>query len=357
MMRPSRTEQSWLTTASLLILASVAGAAALIYTRPVMVPFVLAIFISYLVSPAVDLLRVRLRIPRIPSVLIALLMVVALLTLLGFLITISSRGIVENADVYRSRLITVAERSFTFLDRVNPDFAQIRETLVDGIEKVPLVPILRGAAGTVFGFVTTGFLVLIFVIYLLLGRHPNQLRTGFYAEIDSKIRSYLGMKFLTSASTGILVGVILAVLGVDLALVFGMLAFLLNFIPSIGSVVATFLPLPIALIQFDSMWMVSLVILLPGIVQITIGGFVEPLIMGEGLDLHPVTILMALIFWGLIWGIVGMLLATPITAVIKIVFARLEMTRPVAALLAGRLPRELPLHTMETAVPTGGGSD
>ncbi len=129
------------------------------------------------------------------------------------------------------------------------------------------------------------------------------------------------------------------------------MAFLLNFIPSIGSVVATLLPLPVALIQFDSGVMIALVVLLPGVVQFTIGNIVEPLIMGEGLDLHPVVILMALVFWGLLWGVVGMLLAAPITAVLRIVFARLRITRPLADLMAGRLPRE-GLVTAETLMPT-----
>ena len=108
----------------------------------------------------------------------------------------------------------------------------------------------------------------------------------------------------------------------------GVMAFLLNFIPSVGSVVSTLLPLPIALIQFDSMTVVALVILLPGIVQFTIGTVIEPLFMGEGLDLHPVTILISLVVWGVIWGVVGMLLAAPITAIVRIVCARIADPSP-----------------------------
>ena len=78
--------------------------------------------------------------------------------------------------------------------------------------------------------------------------------------------------------------------------------------------------------------------LVPGLVQITIGNGIEPLIMGGELDLHPVTVLLALIFWGLLWGLVGMLLAAPMTAVLRIVLERIHTTRPVAELLAGRLP-------------------
>ena len=82
---------------------------------------------------------------------------------------------------------------------------------------------------------------------------------------------------------------------------------------------------------------VVLAIALPGAVQMSVGNIIEPKLMGEELDLHPVTILLALMIWGAIWGIVGMLLATPITAVMKILFERMELTRPVADLFAGRL--------------------
>ncbi len=181
-------------------------------------------------------------------------------------------------------------------------------------------------------------LVVIFVVYLLLAHRPPELSFGVYAEINQKIRKYLVTKFIISASTGAIVGAILAIFGLDLALVFGVMAFLLNFIPSIGSVVATLLPVPIAILQFDNPWAIAGVIIIPGVIQLAVGNGLEPVIMGEGLDLHPVTVLLALIFWGLLWGPVGMLLAAPMTAVLRIVLGRIETTRSAAELMAGRLP-------------------
>lgn len=331
----ARSESSWFMTVSLMVLAAVAVAAALWYTRPVMVPFVLAIFISYLVSPLVDFLRVQWRLPKAAAVTLSLLVAAALLALLAMLIITSTRGLLENIDLYRTRIINLAERGIGWIDRFG-DFGQ--DTLVEGLRQVPLLAWLQRGAGEAVGFVTNGVLVLIFVVYLLSGRHPNQFRSGIYAEIDTKVRHYIVIKFATSATTGLLTGIILSILGLDLALVFGVMAFLLNFIPSIGSFIATLLPLPVALIQYQSGVAIALVILLPGAVQFTIGNIVEPLIMGEGLDLHPIIIILALVFWGLLWGVVGMLLAAPITAILRIVFARFEITRPVAELMAGRLP-------------------
>jgi AI-2 transport protein TqsA len=88
-----------------------------------------------------------------------------------------------------------------------------------------------------------------------------------------------------------------------------------------------------------SIGIVIMVLLIPGTIQFTIGSIIEPKIMGDDLDLHPVVLLMALIFWGMIWGIVGMLLATPMTAMLKILLQRNEMTAPVADIMAGRLDR------------------
>ncbi len=331
-------EQNWLVTASLMVLAAVALAAALAYTRAVMVPFVLALFIFYLVSPLTDLLHLKVRFPRWLSVIVGLLVVVGFLGLFGLLISTSARGLADSADIYREKLVGLAQRIFAVLDRYGVDLGQGNVLL--SLEQLPLASILRTTAGTVIGLVTNGALVLVFVVFLLLGRRPGRRYTRLYTEIDAKVKQFIITKFLLSATTGVLVGVILAIMGLDLALVFGVLAFLLNFIPNIGSVVATFLPLPVALVQFDSLTPVVLVVLLPGVVQVTIGNVVEPKMMGEGLDLSPVTILLALVFWGLLWGVVGMLLAAPITAVLKIVLAQFETTRALAELLAGRFPGE-----------------
>jgi AI-2 transport protein TqsA len=348
-MTESRSDHSLLTTVSMMVLATVAIAVALNYTAPVMVPFVLAIFISYLVAPLVDFLRVRLRIPKAGAVTIAVLVAAGLFTLLGLLVTTSTQNLLENVILYQDRIVRLVRRIFNVLDVRNIDLGQgqIIALLDDPniLQNIPFLDVLQTTAGAAMKLVTNGVLVFIFVIYLLIGRNPNQFREGFYAQIDRKIRSYIVIKFITSATTGLLTGIILTLFGLDLAMVFGVMAFLLNFIPSIGSVIATLLPLPIALIQFESGVAIALVVLLPGAVQFTIGNIVEPLVMGEGLDLHPVTILLALVFWGLLWGVVGMLLAAPITAVLRIVLGRLEMTRPVAELLAGRLPPNLPTGT------------
>ena len=118
-----RDEQDWLNTVCLMILAAVALTAALIYTRSVMIPFVLALFISYMVSPLVDFMQVRLKVPRGLSTFFALLVVLALMTLLGLLITTSVSGLAASAPIYRERLTSIAEAGFSILDRFDIDLS------------------------------------------------------------------------------------------------------------------------------------------------------------------------------------------------------------------------------------------
>jgi AI-2 transport protein TqsA len=140
-----------------------------------------------------------------------------------------------------------------------------------------------------------------------------------------------------SVLTGLLVGASLSILGVQFAAVFGLLAMLLNFVPTIGGIVATLLPIPVILLSPEmSVTAKILAIAIPGGIQAAIGA-VQPKIQGDALEIHPVAVLLALIFFGMIWGIAGAFVATPLIAVIKIILERLPATRSVAALLAGDL--------------------
>ena len=113
--------------------------------------------------------------------------------------------------------------------------------------------------------------------------------------------------------------------------------FILNFIPVIGSVIAVLLPLPIAFLQFSDPTLVVLIIVLPTIVHQIVGNILEPKIFGDSFVLHPITIILSLIFWGMIWGFIGVLLAAPLTAIIRITFERFQTTKQIARLLEGKV--------------------
>ena len=121
-------------------------------------------------------------------------------------------------------------------------------------------------------------------------------------NIDDQVRQYLMTKTLISGGTGVLTSLILWILGVDFALLWGFMAFLLNFIPNIGSVIATLLPFSLSLLQFESLTVPVLVLILLGTVQITMGNVVEPKVMAFSLNLSALVILVSLIFWGWLWA-------------------------------------------------------
>jgi AI-2 transport protein TqsA len=198
--------------------------------------------------------------------------------------------------------------------------------------------IMTHLSAALMDLLSSAMMVLIFMFFLLLGDSAASLpRHGVWNEIQAGIRNYIVTKTLISIVTGAVFGVVLWFFGIPLALVFGLLAFLLNFIPNIGPIIASLLPLPLILLHPQlSFWSMLAVIALTSGVQFISGNVIEPKIMGDSFRLHPVVILLTLMFWGMLWGIVGMFLATPITAALKVFFEEFEPTRPIARWMEGR---------------------
>jgi AI-2 transport protein TqsA len=325
-------------TVCLLILAAVAIAVALYWLRSVMIPFVLAVFIAIGLAPLIDAQVRHLRIPRGLAIVATLTVALFLLNLISGFVSASVAQLAGSADLYQERaqrLLIEAARLLRLDEIPFPEGARPLGPIT--IERIS--GILMGTTNAVLAIVSQGFLVMIFLIFLLLGGSSVRKTRGVvWSEVEWRIRRYLLAKTLVSAVTGVLVWLVLALLGIDLAMVFGLFAFLLNFIPNIGSVIATLLPLPVVLVNPEvSPTAAVLAIIVPAAIQFVIGNFVDPKLMGQSLDLHPVSVLLALMVWGTLWGAIGMLLATPLTAIMKILFERSELTAPIADLMAGRL--------------------
>jgi AI-2 transport protein TqsA len=338
-MPDKRDESAWLMTASLIVLATVALAVVLRYTRAVMIPFVFAIFVVSLVSPILDFQVIRLRFPRLIAVTITFLVVVVMIAVFCFLLTRVVQTIIATVGQYSNSFADLANRAFAEMGRWGDQFNQ--EKIVNDLRNT-IPNLVTNTLGAVFNLLSNVFLVLVIVIFLLAGRNPYAVRSGVYRDIDLQIRRYIAIMIAISILNGLLVWAILASVGLELAAVFGMLAFILNFIPNIGSIIATLLPIPIAVAQFQSPWPVLFIVAVPGTVQIVLGYLLEPKWMGKELDLHPVTVLLALSFWGLLWGITGMFVAVPLTGILRIILMQFETFRPIANLLIGEMPGSQP---------------
>jgi AI-2 transport protein TqsA len=337
-----RDEQVRLIVGSLMVLATVILGAALVYTRNVMIPFVLAIFITAVIAPVADFQVVRWHFPKWLAVVTTLLLVLALLALMGTLLIVTVQTMVEVAGAYSQQVVQLAGRVFADL---NSRGIEVDHTRVSAELEAHLPGIITETAGRVTTILSHSFLIVCFVVFLLVGRNPQQRQTDIYAEIESTIRGYITTMTMLAAVTSLLVGAVLWALGLQMAWLFGLLVFFLSYIPNLGPIVATLLPLPIALTQFTDPWMIVAVVAIPGAIHMLIGNLIAPNLMGHGLELHPVTVLLALAFWGVLWGVVGMLLAVPIVAMLRIVLSHFDSTRPLAHLLSGQLPGKSVLVT------------
>lgn len=325
-------------TVCLLVLAVFAVGVGLYWLSSVMIPFVLALFFAIGLSPVIDWQMRYLRAPRAIAVAGAFAVGILLLGLVSTLVTTSVAQLTRNAGRYQARIQQFIEALAAAVpaERLGIDPAMIADPLSQ-MSATSIGPLLMGTTNALLGVLSNGLLVLVFLLFFLLG-DSGASPTSLWGEARQRVRVYIIAKAAISAVTGLSVAVVLGILGVDLAMVFGLFAFLLNFIPSVGSVIATLLPLPVVLFSPDlSVTAAVLAMVVPASLQMVIGNVIDPKVTGGSLDLHPVTVLVALMLWGVLWGIVGMFLATPLTAVIKILCERSDVTRPVAQLLAGRI--------------------
>ena len=203
------------------------------------------------------------------------------------------------------------------------------------------------SVGTFVTFLGHLLLVLLFMVFILLGqqRLPQRIHRAFGEEqaqrltlvlqrITRDVQTYLGTKALLSVVTGVLVNLCLVILQVDFAVLWGALAFMLNFIPHIGAPVATIPPLLVAILKFDTLMPAVWVVVCVTLIHIVLGICIEPRLMGRNLHLSPLLVVLSLLFWGWLWGIVGTLLAVPIMATIKIVCENLPSLHFVSALMS-----------------------
>jgi AI-2 transport protein TqsA len=330
-------------TVCLLILTLIAIGVALAMLRPVLVPFVLALFFAQCLTPLIDLQERKLRLPHVVAVAVASIVGLGVLTGVGYIVYASVNSMSENFAKYK-----------TSLDHFTRYLQESRPISWVGINPIPEDATLRVFSAVLSetrDTLSQGAMVLLLMAFILFGRRSTRLGSvGILAEIEQRVQRSISLTVFISTLTGVLVGSTLGILGVEFAAVFGFLAFVLNFIPNIGSIIATALPLPIVFLNPDmSIAAKVLAIAIPSAIQVLIGSLVQPRMLGNSLQLHPVVLLLSLLFFTMIWGVAGAFLATPLTAVIKIVFEKIPATRPLAALLAGDLD---PLtRTIDTAPP------
>jgi len=295
--------------------------------KPVIFPFFLAIFLSFILSPLLDFLT-RLKVPKAISIIFILIIAFFVIYLLGSLFYSTGKAFAREFPKYGQKVSSVVT---TIQDKINrQDWG-----FIDWIGQFDLTKVssfIFSSLGTFLSFLLNLFLIFVFLIFILAGRGKTKEKIlksfevdrsrkilNVFENIDKQIQRYLAIKTVVSFLTGFIVTFILMAFGVDFAIIFGFFAFILNYIPTIGSIIATAFPVIIACFQFETLWPAFWILIILISIQQIMGNFVEPRFMGRGLNLSPLVVLFSLFFWGWLWGIIGMILAVPIAAIIKII--------------------------------------
>ncbi len=323
----------------LTIIAAGIITAGLIYTRALMIPLVIAIFAYTILGQSASLLHRRFNFPAWAALTVAILFFVLCFSGIIYFTVNSVGNFLKEAEMYRDNLLGSVSDVLTKLSERGIDLD--RTSIMAYLKDLPLFAWFKNFGGQLFSLFSNSTLIILFIIFLLLGEKkllaasPNKT----VQEMLSNVSKYLSVKLTTSLVTALIVWFILVLFKVKMAFLFGLLTFLLNFIPSVGSIIAVLLPAPVLFLQYGAGTNFFVVLGLMTATQFTIGNLIEPHMMGDGMDLHPVVVIASLIFWSLVWGVPGAFLSVPITASIKIVLSKMKHTRPVAELLAGRLPQ------------------
>lgn len=337
---------------TLLSIITIMGVGAVLYqARAIVLPFALAVFFSYILNPLITFFERR-RLPGSIAIIFAVLMTFLMLGLIGLLINNSIQSFAQEFPRYEKRF----DELLRHLIRVFNLPPELFSSQTDGSERFALLANLKDFSVTgiitttlssITRFLSNTVLVLLFLLFILMGRNQFQRKlelafdkkrsdriVSVFININEQIKKYILMKTLISLITAILAAGVLMSFQVEFAVIWGILTFLLNFIPSIGSVIATVLPLISALIQFDSYLTIVTVAALLVIIQFVMGNVIDPQVVGSQVNLSPLVILFSLIFWGWLWGIIGMFLAVPLAVIIKIIFENIDSLRFLSILMS-----------------------
>jgi AI-2 transport protein TqsA len=354
-MLPDRTDENSGARFLLMLASGVVVVWGLQFAAPVILPSALALFLAVLSLPIVVGLTRR-RVPRAVAIFGAMLVVVGIFTVL---VLAASRSLAElqgQLFVYVGRLQALRDRWFMALsDRFGVSFQELID--FDLINPEALAAFLGGTVAQAASLLSTAFLVLLVMVfflaeatvfpqklqYLLEGSARGEERMN---KVVAEIQSYLGIKTVISLATGLLLGVWCWVMGLDFPVLLGLIAFVLNYVPTVGSILAGIPAVLLSLILVGTLGHALVVTAGYVVVNTVFGNIIEPNLMGRRLGLSPLVVMLSLLFWGWTWGPVGALLSVPLTMVLKIWLENTRDLRWVAVLLDRTVP------AIESETPT-----
>ncbi len=309
----------------------------------IMIPFVIALFLWYLINAlARGLGRLFTKLPRFFCFFLAILSIIAGLWFTYKLVSANAAEVISAAPVYQQKLESFLP---TLLDNIPAPYRPNMHDLTGFIDIAgsitALAKMFTGIAGkTLVVLFYTGFLLYEQQFFrrkldaVIESAETERRVHGILRNIDIKIQRYIWVKTFISAMTGICTWLLLRFFHIDFAEFWGVMAFILNFIPYVGSLVAVIMPSVIALVQTGDVTTTTMVLAGLSVIQLLWGSVLDPRMMGDSLNLSPIFIIFSLAAWGMIWGVPGMFLSIPILAMITITLSQFPTTRPIAILLS-----------------------
>ena len=309
----------------------------------VLVPLIIAWLLSYILAPVVNFM-VGHKVPVGLAAFIVLLLLLGVCYLSGLFLHARVTSFAHKFPEYQEQLVTISNDIYSKLDQ---RFDLPEEAKLDVNWTKWVGSQLMNVSGSFARFLSNLVLVLVFLVFMLLGKPyfgakvgaafpgSQSLRiTSIINSIAGQIGRYLTIKLVVSIVTGFLVWLSCISIGIDFPITWGVLALFLNFIPTVGSFIASVPPIILALVQFyPSCWQSVVAANCMLSIQQVIGSFVEPKVQGDNLNLSPVVLLMSLIFMGWMWGVVGALLSVPMAVAVKIVCENIDALKPISIMM------------------------
>jgi predicted PurR-regulated permease PerM len=316
--------------------------------QQVLIPFVLALFIALLVYPVLEFLDKK-KVPIWLSITMIWIVIIASIFFLGWVFYSTGLSFYDQREVLFLQLQHKLNAIIAYLNnqyQLQIDISDVMQRVQERLNSSFLIAQTTNFAGTLGGVVGVFSMVSLYLIILMSGilSYENYFR---YLEQDKKqgkilqafdtvkksITTYMRVKFILSICTGIGTAVVCSLLHIKFAIFWGFLAYLLNFIPTFGSILGVVPPVLMSLIQFDSMMYVLLVLALLFAVQTLFGNILEPIYMGSSVSINTIAIIMGLLFWGYLWGVYGMFLAVPLLVMVKTILEQIEGAEVLARLM------------------------
>ena len=322
--------------------------------QSVIIPLLLAFLLTYVMDPvAVALRRV---VPHWLATALTALVFLAVLVGVGILALSNLVSLARGFPAYQDGFLSMVTTANDWLQTVIG--TQLELDLFDQISSLPIPGLILGTARSTLSIAAGfGLIYLFAVLFLASKRHlPRKITRvlppaalgqsegrlislATIRDIDTSLRRYMGIKTLISATIGAGTGVVVWLFGVSFPFVWGLLTFVLNFIPSLGSLIAIAVVFLFSLAQFGDLGYAVWILLVLLLLQLATGSVVEPALVGDTLDLSLLVVFVSLLFWGWLWGPAGILLAVPMTEVVKLTLKSLPSTARFVGLLESARPR------------------